>query len=179
MRWFWIDCFTEFVSGQRAVAIKNVTLGEPQMPDHFRGYPVMPPPLIVEGMAQTGGTLLGEATQFQARLVLAKIAQAQFFFAARPGDTLRYTTTIQNQGPEGALLAATSHVGDRLQAQAELYLAILGERHGSQAMFEPADFARLMRVLRVYEVGQTADGRPLQMPQRLLELEQRMWGPAS
>ena len=31
MRWFWVDQFVEFVSGQHAVAIKAVSRGEEQL----------------------------------------------------------------------------------------------------------------------------------------------------
>ena len=55
MRWFWIDRFEEFVSGQSAVAIKNFSLGEETFHGYFPGHPVMPGSLILEGIAQTGG----------------------------------------------------------------------------------------------------------------------------
>ncbi len=42
MRWFWIDRFVEFVPGSRAKAVKNVTLAEEHLHDHFPGFPVMP-----------------------------------------------------------------------------------------------------------------------------------------
>lgn len=171
MRWFWIDRFVEFTRGQRAVALKNVTLAEDYLQGHFPGFPAMPPSLIIEGMAQTGGTLVGEATQYQSRLVLAKVSQARFYFPARPGDTLRYTARIHNQSRDGALLRTTSHVGETLQAEAEIYLAILGERHAGVVLFEPADFARLLRILRVYEVARDVDGTPLAVPEHLLALE--------
>ena len=61
MRWIWIDKFLEFRSGQFARAIKNLTLAEEHLHDHFPGYPVMPASLIIEGLAQTGGILVGEA----------------------------------------------------------------------------------------------------------------------
>ena len=57
MRWIWIDRFVEFESGRRAVAIKNVSLAEEHLHDHFPGYPIMPNSLITEGLAQTGGLL--------------------------------------------------------------------------------------------------------------------------
>ncbi len=65
MRWIWIDTFVEFVSGQRASAVKNVTLAEEYFQDHFPGDPVMPPSLMIEGMAQTAGILVGEARGFK------------------------------------------------------------------------------------------------------------------
>lgn len=171
MRWYWVDRFTEFVSGQKAVAIKCVSLGEEYLLGNFHTYPVMPNPLILEGMAQTAGMLMGEASNFQDRVVLAKVAKVSFHLMVRPGDTLTYSAEIVNQGPEGALIQATSHLGEQLQAQAEFYLAVLGDKHGGQPLFRPGDFGRLLRVLRVYDVGVKPDGTPLEMPEHILKLE--------
>jgi 3-hydroxyacyl-[acyl-carrier-protein] dehydratase len=173
MRWYWIDRFTEFVSGEYAASIKNVSLGEVHLHENYYSYPVMPNSLIVEGMAQTGGLLLGEASQYRSKLVLAKVSKSRFYFPARPGETLIYKCSIENQSAEGALLSATSHVGDRLQAEAEFYLAALGDRFKSKKLFSPQEFVRLLRLLRVYEVGKTADGQPLKMPEYMLEVEQQ------
>ena len=78
MRWFWIDRFIEFEQGRRAVALKNVSLAEEHLHDHFFGYPVMPHSLVVEGIAQTGGLLVGECNEYKERVVLAKISKALF-----------------------------------------------------------------------------------------------------
>ena len=37
MRWYWIDRFTEFESGRTATAVKNVSLAEEHLHDHFPG----------------------------------------------------------------------------------------------------------------------------------------------
>ena len=79
MRWIWIDKFLEFRSGQFARAIKNLTLAEEHLHDHFPGYPVMPASLIIEGLAQTGGILVGEAGGFAEKVVLAKIPRGELF----------------------------------------------------------------------------------------------------
>jgi len=86
MRWIWIDKFVEFESGKRAVAIKNVSLAEEHLHDHFPGYPVMPQSLLIEAMAQTSGILVGEARNFKEKVILAKITRAVFYDLARPGD---------------------------------------------------------------------------------------------
>jgi len=88
MRWIWIDKFLEFRSGQFARAIKNLTLAEEHLHDHFPGYPVMPASLIIEGLAQTGGILVGEAGGFAEKVVLAKIPRAEFHGVACAGDQL-------------------------------------------------------------------------------------------
>jgi len=78
MRWIWIDAFVDFVSGKRASAVKNVTLAEDCLRDHFPGYPVLPPSLMIEGMAQTAGILVGEARGFAENVILAKIRTVEF-----------------------------------------------------------------------------------------------------
>ncbi|HUN82352.1 MAG TPA: 3-hydroxyacyl-ACP dehydratase FabZ family protein [Phycisphaerae bacterium] len=95
MRWIWIDKFTEFKSGVKATAIKNVSLAEEHLHDHFPAYPVMPASLMVEGMAQTAGILVGEARQFQEKVILAKVKKARFEREIRPGEQLRYEAVIE------------------------------------------------------------------------------------
>ena len=102
MRWIWIDKFVEFSSGSSAVAIKNVTLAEEHLHDHFPGFPVMPECLMIEAMAQTAGILVGEAKSFQEKVVLAKIRKAVFFRYVRPGETLRIEATIESISPDAA-----------------------------------------------------------------------------
>ena len=95
MRWIWIDAFVEFVSGQRASAIKNITLAEEHLHDHFPGYPVMPACLLIEGMAQTAGILVGEARGFAENVILAKIRKAEFDDYAVPGDQIRFDAVLE------------------------------------------------------------------------------------
>jgi len=96
MRWIWIDKFTEFASRSHGVAVKNVTLAEDYLADHFPGYPMMPPCLVIEGMAQTAGILVGEARDFKENVILAKIRKAEFDDYALPGDQLRYHARIES-----------------------------------------------------------------------------------
>jgi len=102
VRWIWIDKFTDFESGARATAIKNVSLAEEHLHDHFPGYPVMPASLIIEGMAQTAGILVGEARDFQEKVILAKVKRARFFGEVRPGQQIRHEAVIDQVTPEAA-----------------------------------------------------------------------------
>ncbi|MFN0137876.1 MAG: 3-hydroxyacyl-ACP dehydratase FabZ family protein [Phycisphaerae bacterium] len=95
MRWIWFDRFEVFEPGKRAVAIKNVSLAEEHLHDHFPGYPVMPASLMIEGMAQTGGILVGEHKQFTEKVILAKVKRAEFHRIVVPGEQLRYEATIE------------------------------------------------------------------------------------
>ncbi len=102
MRWFWIDRFVEFESGKRAVAIKNVSLAEEHLHDHWQEFPNHPPSLMIEGVAQTGGILAGEAKDFQEKVALAKITRAEFSDVVVPGDQLTYEVDMDSLANEAA-----------------------------------------------------------------------------
>ncbi|RPI07313.1 MAG: 3-hydroxyacyl-[acyl-carrier-protein] dehydratase FabZ, partial [Zetaproteobacteria bacterium] len=77
-----VDRVVEFTPGLRAVALKNVTAGDPHLEGHFPGNPIMPGVLLVEAMAQTAGLLLPEGSA----ALLAQIKEARFRRPVLPGD---------------------------------------------------------------------------------------------
>ena len=94
MRWMWIDKIESLESGKKACALKNCSLAEEHVHDHFPGFPTHPASLIIEGMAQTAGILVGEARHFEEKVILAKISKAKFYTEAHPGDQLRFYAEI-------------------------------------------------------------------------------------
>jgi 3-hydroxyacyl-[acyl-carrier-protein] dehydratase len=162
MRWYWIDRFLEFESGRYAKAMKNISLAEDYLHDHFPRYPVMPKSLVIEGLAQTGGLLVGEYNGFREKVVLAKVPNVRFYFEATPGDTLIYTATIEAIHENGAMVHCTSHRGEALHAEMQVVFAHLNGEHQDKVLFEPGTYRWMMRILRAFEVGHAADGSPLQ-----------------
>lgn len=175
MRWMWLDRFVEFVRGQRSVAIKNVSLTEEPLSEYVPGFPVLPCSLIVEGLAWTGGILSNDLRAFRERTVLAKVNRAVFHRPALPGDQLRYSAVVEASEAEGAFLRGTSHVGDELQAEVDMFLAHLPEDfEGVQGdLIDPADMLAMLRVFGMYDVGRTPTGEPLDVAEKLLEGERR------
>lgn len=171
MRWFWIDRFLEFESHHRAVAVKTISMSEDYLPQHYHGYPVMPHSLVIEGLAQTGGLLVGECNQFEERVVLAKVAKAVFHTHAVPGDTLTYETIVEKIDDDGAIITGTSRIGDRLHAEVELFFAHLDDDDSDRQLFEPGDFISMLRVYGLYDVGRNKEGGPLEVPPALLAAE--------
>ena len=118
MRWIWIDRIVELKKEQRCVTIKNVSAAEEVVHDHFEAtdsrpaMPVMPNSLIIEGMAQTSGILVGHAGDFKEKVLLAKINRAKFFNVAKPGYTIRHTATIENYGKSGASTKGITEIID-------------------------------------------------------------------
>lgn len=120
MRWIWIDKFVEFNSGESAVAVKNVTLAEEYLHDHFPSFPVMPESLMIEAMAQTSGILVGEAKNFKEKVILAKVKRAVFYDYVTPGDTLKLAAKIESLTPEAASTSGKITLSDKLIAEIDL-----------------------------------------------------------
>jgi 3-hydroxyacyl-[acyl-carrier-protein] dehydratase len=164
MRWFWIDRFVEFESGRSATSIKNVALAEEHLHDHFPGYPVMPNSLIVEGLAQTGGMLAAEYHDFKERVILAKISKMTFHGPALPGDQLTYRAEMDDISADGAVTSVTCHIGDRLQAEGQIFFAHVADQVTGKSLFEPGQMIHMMRLLKLYEVGRKPDGSAIMPP---------------
>jgi 3-hydroxyacyl-[acyl-carrier-protein] dehydratase len=96
-----VDRVLECVSGERIVAIKNVTMNEQFFGGHFPGRPVMPGVLVLEALAQTAGILTfvtagiypDETTKFY----FAGIDKARFRRPVMPGDQLRLEARLERR----------------------------------------------------------------------------------
>jgi 3-hydroxyacyl-[acyl-carrier-protein] dehydratase len=139
MRWIWIDRFLAFESGKSARAVKNLSLAEDHFADHFPGYPVMPATLVLEGLAQTGGILVGEVNDFREKVVLAKIPWSRFHREAVAGEQLVYDVEVLHLRPEGAAVGGKAWVDTDLVAEAEIFFAHLDQSR-SQQLFGDHNF---------------------------------------
>lgn len=156
MRWIWIDKFLEFRSGEFARAVKNLTLAEEHLHDHLPGYPVMPASLIIEGLAQTGGILVGEAGNFEQKVVLAKIPRAEFFGVACAGDQLVYEVTLTDLRVEGAVVQGKAFLEGELLADVEIVFAHLDNTRSNQ-IFGPKNFVFTRQLLGILDMARAQE----------------------
>lgn len=172
MRWFWIDRFTEFVSGKYAKALKGVSLSEEVVDEYAPGATYFPSSLLIEGTAQCGGLLVAQLSDFKNRTVLAKIGNAKFHQVVYPGSTVEIHTRITSVQPNGAFVSGTIHSGDSPVAELDLMFAFLNdERFANLTLFEPAALCRMCRLMRLFEVGRYEDGRPIEVPEYMRAAE--------
>src|SRR5215470_14843824 len=149
MRWIWIDGFVEFNHGKSARALKSLSLAEDYFADHFPGYPVMPGALMLEGLAQTGGILVGEVNDFREMVVLAKVPYARFPRDVLAGEQIVYEVELLHMRPEGASVQGRVLVGDQVAVEAEIFFAHL-DQNRSRQLFGDHNFVfsgELKRVL--------------------------------
>lgn len=156
MRWIWIDKFTSFTSKVSATAIKNVSLAEEHLHDLYPDFPIVPHSLIVEGMAQTAGILVGEARGFKEKVILAKIGRATFHQLVRPGQTIEFTAMIDQLSEAGASISGTVKSNGWLVAEIELMFSHIDQNLAGIA-FPEHNFVfteQFTQLLRTYQLDQ-------------------------
>ena len=78
------------------VATKEIKAGEPYFKGHFKGFPIMPGALIIEGLGQAATLLVRyNIANHEEKDVLAyQIKSAKFFRPTFPGHTLTYKVKL-------------------------------------------------------------------------------------
>jgi len=132
MRFCLIDRIITLEAGKSLTAIKNLTLAEEYLADHFPGFPVMPGVLMVEALVQSGAWLMRHTEDFAFSTILLKQARAVKFnnFVA-PGNTLEVKVEIQKW--DGAMCTIQGHGtvngGTAVNAKLTLERFNLGEKN--------------------------------------------------
>jgi len=122
-----IDRILELVPGERAVALKNVTINEPFFQGHFPRMPIMPGVLIVEAMGQAGGVLAFESISENrpgALIYFMGIDKVRFRRPVVPGDQLIFEVQILKLRLKALKMAGEAKVDGKRVAEAELMASI-------------------------------------------------------
>lgn len=142
MRWLMVDRFTELVRGKRARAIRSVTLGEEHIHDHFPGFPTWPRSLIIEGIAQTGGVLVGLSTGFKEMVILAKVERVKFYDLVLPGERMTFDVDLEEIREEGARIRGEVTVEGRKVAEGAIMFAHVDRETASITSGENVVFSK-------------------------------------
>ena len=122
-----IDRVIEHVPGKKAVALKNVTINEPQFQGHFPERPLMPGVLIVEAMAQVGGIIGTQMPELPKGLfVFAGINNVKFRRPVVPGDQLVITCELLSiKRQRFGKVKGEAHVNGKLVCSGELMFSLV------------------------------------------------------
>ena len=122
-----IDRVIEYVPGKKAVALKNVTINEPQFQGHFPERPLMPGVLIVESMAQVGGIIVTQIPDLPKGLfVFAGINNVKFRRPVVPGDQLVITCNLLSiKRQRFGKVKGEAHVDGKLVCSGELMFSLV------------------------------------------------------
>src|SRR5262249_44282902 len=90
MRFTLLDKITHLEPGKRIDAVKNLTMAEEYLAEHFPGFPVMPGVLMLEAVTQAGAWLIRATKGFDQTVVLLKEAKmVKYGHFVTPGKQLR------------------------------------------------------------------------------------------
>ncbi len=165
MRWFWIDRFSRLrkrplgYGGEKCHPGRGAPArsfsrfaGDAQFADHRGAGPNRRP---------AGGRAFwlpraGGAGQSR---------QGEFPFsrrARRHADLSHRWSKIFTRTARSSTAPATS--GDRLQAEVELFFVHLDENAFGSSLFDPPTLLQMLKLLGMFTVGRTTDGKPLAIP---------------
>ena len=103
-------------TADRVVAVKQVSLAEEYLADHFPGYPVLPGVLMLETMVQAARLML--ADRCPERLVLGQVKALKYGSMVRPGEALVVEVSLGKELGDGSFLCRGTGVVRRPAAEA-------------------------------------------------------------
>ena len=124
MRFNLIDRIVEVRPGQVLQAVKNLTLGEEYLADHFPTFPVMPGVLMLETLVEAGAWLLRLTDDFASSVIVLREAKGVKYGAfMEPGRQLTVSVELVERGPGLATFKGKGEMESQNTVSARLTLA--------------------------------------------------------
>ncbi len=124
MRFHLIDRIEEISYGKYITAVKCITLADDVFNEHFPGYPVFPGSLVLEGLAQLGGSffelMMKHLNLSGKRSILSIVKQFKFRRPALPGDRLLYRADMVTMHEEYGVVKVKAKIDGEVCAEGEL-----------------------------------------------------------
>ena len=123
MRFNLVDRIEEVQPGRSLRAVKNLTLGEEYLADHFPGFPVMPGVLMLEALVEAGAWLLRVTDDFaRSVIVLREARNVKYGTFVEPGRQLVVSVELQERDGNVATLKGRGEVDGQSAVSARLVL---------------------------------------------------------
>ena len=96
MKFILIDKIIELNAGESIKAVKNVSLSEEYLADHFPTFPVLPGVLLLEGLIESASWLVRATEGFSHSMVLLEQARnVKYKSFLAPGGQIEYNVTVR------------------------------------------------------------------------------------
>jgi 3-hydroxyacyl-[acyl-carrier-protein] dehydratase len=135
MRFNLVDRIVEVKAGKSLRAVKNLTLGEEYLADHFPTFPVMPGVMMLEALVEAGAWLLRTTDDFQHSVtVLREARNIKYGNFVEPGRQLVITVELQDRNGGLATLKGKGEVEGQTAVSARIILASYNLRERDPAL---------------------------------------------
>src|SRR5881227_3658975 len=103
MRFHLVDRIMEVVHGKGLRAVKNLTLGEEYLADHFPTFPVMPGVLMLQTLVEGAAWLLRISEDYRhSVIVLREARNVKYGNFMQPGHHMTITVETADYSPDKA-----------------------------------------------------------------------------
>src|SRR6516225_8794151 len=124
MRFNLVDRITEVQPGKSLRAVKNLTLGEEYLGDHFPGFPVMPGVLMLETLVEAGAWLLRLTDDFRHSVIALREARnVKYGNFMEPGRQMAVTVELTERGNGVASIKGKGEAEGQTTVSSRLVLA--------------------------------------------------------
>ncbi len=172
MRFVLIDRIIELQPGRSLVAVKNLSLAEEYLADHFPGFPVMPGVLMLEALTQAGAWLIRDMEDFAHSVIVLKTARTiKYGSFVEPGRQLQLRVELIDHGERESSFKGEGVIDDQVMVKGRFTLTRYNLRdrepglHTSDTLIVE-HLRDLYATLRKGSVGARAMLRPATSPVR-------------
>lgn len=165
MRFHLIDQIVDLVPGKRIHAVKNLTLAEEYLADHFPAFPVMPGVLMLEALVQAAAWLWRLTEDYaHSIIVLRETRGVKYGNFVEPGKRLQLKVEMLDESAQTAAelsFRGNGEVDGVSTVSARLTLAAYNLRDSDESLKGVdesliADYRSLYKVLCHKEIHATA-----------------------
>jgi len=137
MRFVLIDRILDLQPGRSLVAVKNLSLAEEYLADHFPGFPVMPGVLMLEALTQAGAWLIRETEDFAHSVIVLKGAKTiKYGSFVEPGRQLRLKVDVIERGERETSFKGEGTVDDQVMVRGRITLTRYNLRERNPALHQ-------------------------------------------
>ncbi len=148
MKFSLVDALVSLESGKAITMIKQVSLAEEYLADHFPDFPVLPGVMMLEAAVQAAAWLVRECHGFQHSLVVLREARGiRYGSFVAPGNALRVNAQairIESQGSEFKIRGTVGEA-TAIQGRIELVHKSLKDTDSSLASLDDVMIEQLRR----------------------------------
>src|SRR5258708_5014753 len=135
MRFHLVDRIVEVKPGRSLKAIKNLTLGEEYLADHFPTFPVMPGVLMLQTLVEAGAWLLRLSDDFRhSVIVLREVKNIKYGAFMEPGKQMTINVELTERGNGLATFKGKGECQGQSTVSARLVLAFYNLRDRNPAL---------------------------------------------